>query len=201
MSSQDSNESWFSRSARWWFIINISISLLMNFCSSQPNVLKRVFAFLNYCAVRKTQKSCSPNFFLIKGMALRKLNSNISWIKHISPSEMKKSAYTPIVGDLKWKRLLFLFTQGESGKPGASGHNGERGPPGPQGLPGQPGTAGEPGRDVSSNRKRMANQSANIQVVGYIFFFNDMYLIVFVYVCTSGPIGTMMHIWRSDNSF
>ena len=96
---------------------------------------------------------------------------------------MKKSAYTPIVGDLKWKCLLFLFTQGESGTPGASGLNGERGPPGPQGLPGQPGTAGEPGRDVSSNWKKMSNQSANIQVVRYIFFFNDMYLIVFVYVC------------------
>lgn len=63
------------------------------------------------------------------------------------------------------KCLLFLITQGESGKPGASGHNGERGPPGPQGLPGQPGTAGEPGRDVSSNSESMFNQSANIQIV------------------------------------
>lgn len=83
------------------------------------------------------------------------------------------------------KCLLFLFTQGESGKPGASGHNGERGPPGPQGLPGQPGTAGEPGRDVSSNSGNMFNQSANSQVKLYLFNLiplNYIYLIVFVCV-------------------
>lgn len=85
------------------------------------------------------------------------------------------------------KCLLFIFTQGESGKPGTSGHNGERGPPGPQGLPGQPGTAGEPGRDVSSNSENVFNQSAKIQNC-LIYFLFQLYLLGCVCLCVCAHV-------------
>lgn len=57
-------------------VIIISIALLISFCSSQSNFLKELFAILNHCAVRKTQKACSPNFSPMKDMVSRKLNIN-----------------------------------------------------------------------------------------------------------------------------